>query len=83
MEVNILRYLNLSVVTKTYYGVTFAPGETKEVPGYINDKAFIRVDNKSSQKRSNRPAQKVDLKPVQPSPKANTEKPNKEESKNG
>ena len=33
-------YKNNSVVTKTFYGVTFKPGEIKEVPGYINYKHF-------------------------------------------
>ena len=33
-------YKNNSFVTKTFYGVTFQPGEVKEVPGYINNKSF-------------------------------------------
>ena len=33
-------YKNNSVVTKTFYGVTFKPGEIKEVPGYITYKNF-------------------------------------------
>lgn len=79
-----MKYVNLSVVTKTYYGVTFAPGETKEVPGYINDKAFVRIDEKRSVlKHVNKPTPKVEPKPAQPISKASTEKPNKEESKNG
>lgn len=33
-------YKNNSVVAKTFYGVTFQPGEVKEVPGYINSNDF-------------------------------------------
>lgn len=37
-------YKNTSCFAKTFYGVTFQPGETKEVSGYINDKFFIVMD---------------------------------------
>ena len=30
--------------TKTFRGVTFKPGETKAVKGFINDPKMIRVD---------------------------------------
>lgn len=33
-------YTNGSAITKTFHGVTFQPGETKEVFGYINDPYF-------------------------------------------
>lgn len=36
-------YKNTSSIQKTFHGVTFQPGEIKEVPGYINDKRFVRV----------------------------------------
>lgn len=35
-------YTNGSAITKTFHGVTFQPGETKEVFGYIQDPAFYR-----------------------------------------
>lgn len=41
------RYKNLSLATKTFYGVTFKPGEEKDVPGFINDLKFVRVSKKS------------------------------------
>lgn len=41
--VNSLKYKNLSLTTKKFYGVTFKPGEIKEVPGYINDPKFVRI----------------------------------------
>lgn len=34
-------YTNGSTVTKTFHGVTFHPGETKEVSGIINDPKFV------------------------------------------
>lgn len=34
-------YKNISRSVKTFYGVSFAPGEIKEVPGRINSKHFI------------------------------------------
>jgi hypothetical protein len=36
-------YKNNSFVAKTFYGVTFQPGEIKDVPGYVNDRDFMRV----------------------------------------
>ncbi len=40
-------YKNLSYSDKTFYGVTFKPGEVAEVPGYINDKQMIVVPKPS------------------------------------
>ena len=34
-------YTNGSSITKTFHGVTFKPGETKEVFGVINDPTFV------------------------------------------
>lgn len=34
-------YTNGSAFTKTFHGVTFGPGETKEVFGVINDPQFV------------------------------------------
>ena len=39
----ILKYKNTCRVTRTIYGVTFKPGEIKDVKGYINDPGFVRV----------------------------------------
>ena len=36
-----LVYKNISSVTKTFHGVTFRPGEIKQVSNYINDKYFV------------------------------------------
>lgn len=48
----ILRYKNTSRVTKTFYGVTFKPNETKDVSGYINDPKFIRVTDSVTPKKT-------------------------------
>ena len=37
-------YKNVSCIAKTFYDVEFKPNETKEVPGFINDKYMIVVD---------------------------------------
>lgn len=34
-------YKNISSCTKTFYGVSFKPGEVKDVPGFVNDKYMI------------------------------------------
>lgn len=36
-------YKNISYSAKTFYGVKFAPGEMKSVPGYINDSGMVRI----------------------------------------
>lgn len=36
-------YKNTSLSVKTFYGVTFKPGETRDVTGFINDPSMIRV----------------------------------------
>jgi hypothetical protein len=38
-----ITYKNISYSAKTFYGVTFEPGETKSVPGYINKQGMVRV----------------------------------------
>lgn len=42
-----VKYKNTSRASKTFHGVTFKPGETKEVSGWINDTCMIRVDNET------------------------------------
>ena len=38
-----ITYKNISFSAKTFYGVRFESGETKQVPGYINSPSMIRV----------------------------------------
>ena len=46
-----MTYTNLSGTKKTVYGVTFQPGDTKSVPGYINLVGFVvSEDNKVDDK---------------------------------
>lgn len=51
-------YKNVSCITKTFYDVTFNPGDEKEVPGYINDKYMIVIDalkKPAEQQKSEKP----------------------------
>lgn len=34
-------YKNISNTSQTFYGVSFAPGDIKGVPGYINSPGFV------------------------------------------
>ena len=43
-------YKNISSYPLTFYGVTFNPNESKEVPGYINHTKMVRVTEKVSPK---------------------------------
>lgn len=38
-----ITYKNISYSAKTFYGVEFQPGDTKSVPGYINDSGMLRI----------------------------------------
>ena len=48
-EVAEMLYKNISCSVKTFYGVEFKPGQTKEVPGYINDRKMIAVSERSEE----------------------------------
>lgn len=49
-------YKNLTNTTKTFYGVTFKPSETKEVPGPINHIKFVQVSESSKTEQTNHSA---------------------------
>lgn len=69
-----MKYKNIGMTSKTFYGVTFKPKEVKEVPGYINDPKFIRMPNNakvdgkvtttstSTKSNSNADSQKAEVK---------------------
>lgn len=38
-----MRYKNCGSATLTFYGIEFKPGDSKDVPGPIMNKNFIRV----------------------------------------
>ena len=62
-------YKNLSYIAKTFYGVTFQPGEIKEVDGIINDKMVVPVDDSATKavkptQQKPSPEQPKDEKPV-------------------
>lgn len=48
-----MKYKNTSYTEATFYGITFKPGEIKDVPGYINNPHFIRVENVQNTSVSN------------------------------
>lgn len=55
-------YTNGSTITKTFHGVTFGPGETKEVFGIINDPKFVLASSrKEPPKRVEVESSKSDL----------------------
>ena len=39
-------YKNVSLSTKTFYGVEFKPGDVNELDNYVNDAQMIIVDRK-------------------------------------
>ena len=54
-------YKNISTCRKQFYGVAFNPGETKEVPGYVNDAKMILStfpEEEKDKKASKQPTQK-------------------------
>lgn len=55
-----MKYCNYSRYTLKFYNTLFAPGETKEVPGYINDNRMLAVPE---QKQRMKPGPKPNSKP--------------------
>ena len=94
MEAIVLYYTNGSTTTKTFHGVTFRPGETKEVFGIINDPKFVqssmrqeppqRFENtlsKSEDEESEKkPTRKRATKLVEPASNADEDKKEDEET---
>lgn len=68
-------YKNTSYSEKTFYGVTFKPGETKEVDGYINNKWMILKDGPTTATVN------VQQKPSPAKPKKEVPSPIQEEKK--
>lgn len=65
-----LVYKNTSNSVKTFYGVQFKPGETHEVPGYINNPRFVRVESKPKEP----PKVNTNKSPVKPDDSSNKQK---------
>lgn len=55
-----MKYLNNSYAVKTFYGVTFNPGEVHSVPGVIHDPKFFRMDDSTPETRSTSKSSKKD-----------------------
>lgn len=71
-------YKNVSLSVKTFHGVTFKPGETKEVNQYINHKFMILVDKPEIQPSTEHTSQQS-----QKQQKPSSEKAKKVEEKKG
>ena len=70
-----MRYRNISNSTLTFYGVTFAPGDVKDVPGAINAAQFIRTEDAPENKADTKVAAKTtEEKPATKSTKTTSEK---------
>lgn len=69
-------YKNVSFSEKTFYGVTFKPGDIKEVPNYINNRFMIPVDSKEVKVSTQQTSHQI-TKQQKPS----SEKPKKSEEK--
>ena len=54
----------MSIIAKTFYGVTFLPGDVHDVPGYINDSKFIRVTDSEPVTVAKPPVKKQEKPPV-------------------
>ncbi len=66
-------YKNNTMISKTYYGVTFEPGEIKEVAGPINDPKFIRYPDGIA-KRLIKSNTQLNIKKPSPNPKPKVSK---------
>lgn len=53
-----MKYKNYGLVSQEFYGVTFRPGETHDVPGFITAKNFVAVQDDAAQpkRKVGRPA---------------------------
>ena len=73
------RYMNASITSKTFYGVTFQPGESKDVPGYINDISMVRVPEIAESNVAPKQISKKVTDTAEKSAETTTKKSNKEE----
>lgn len=70
-------YKNVSCSVKTFYGVTFNPGETKEVNQHINDRCMILADAPTTEVKEQKQPSSAQSKKEPPK----KEEPKKEEPK--
>lgn len=76
-------YKNCSYTAKTFHGVTFEPGQTKEVSGIINNKWMVPVNDAATlvtKSKQQKPSPEVP-KEEDPKPQANPVEPVTEEPK--
>ena len=58
-----MMYTNGSSVTKTFHGVVFQPGDTKDVSGIINDPTFVKSSVRKEPPKRSRRTQKAAKEP--------------------
>lgn len=63
-----MRYKNLGITSRTFYGIEIKPGEVKDFPGFVNAPRCIRVndnvpltDETKSPQKSITPIQSTDI----------------------
>ena len=78
-------YKNCSYTAKTFYGVTFEPGQTKEVDGIINNMWMVPVNDaatkvtKSTQQKPSPELPKEEISTPAPNPVEPVAEPSKED----
>lgn len=55
-----MKYRNIGMAPKTFYNVTFNPGEIHDVPGFINCGSFVRVPDSEEVSEPRHNAAKTD-----------------------
>lgn len=78
-------YKNISSSTKIFYGVTFKPGDIREVPGYVNDRHMIIATLPSNNKQESKVVKQQPKKSLENDDKVIEKEStnNKEEQNNG
>lgn len=67
-----MKYKNIGIAPKTFYGVTFNPGEIRNVPGFINCSSFIRMPDSAEVPTSRDAVVVANTEKVKPAIKSNT-----------
>lgn len=76
-----MKYKNISSATLAIYGVTFGPGEVKEVPGAINAPQFVHTDEPVTETKPEQPSVEITTEPQKRGAKSTSQK--KEASSDG
>lgn len=74
-------YKNISTSVKTFHGVTFKPGEIKEVSDYINHRFMILSDEPTSSNMQQKPSSEKPKKDVKAEDAKASKEPEKVDAK--